>query len=161
MARSLPSARAGRSTLRRCKNVAGGGTEGQLHDMKLGPPSLSPRRALRNSTTPRRVPSASRKGRDRHSPRSRPGDPLASGGDALTGNAKSKEPRSIGDSLKDTLKSSDLRSVALICVTACFSLLVLQFVGSDETYAHFFPPKLFLTDPYWVLRVRAWWVLWK
>ena len=105
-------------------------------------------------------PTASRKGRDRNSPRSRPGDPHASGGETLTGNAKSKEPRSIGDSLKDTLKSSDLRSFAIICVTACFSLLVLQFVGSDETYAHFFPPKLFLTDPYWVLRVRAWWVLW-
>src|ERR1700683_450724 len=143
--------------LRRCKNGARDGTEGQLHDMKLGIPSLSPRRVLRNSTTPRRVPSASRKGRDRHSPRSRPGDPLASGGDALTGNAKSKEPRSIGDSLKDTLKSSDLRSVALICVTACFSLLVLQFVGSDETYSHFFPRKLFAREPHVGLWYRSVW----
>src|SRR5271156_5703741 len=134
MVKLLPSTRAGRSMLRRCKNGAWNGTEGHRHDMKLGIPSLSPRRVVRNSAVPRRAfPTASRKGRDRNSPRSRPGDPLASGGDTLTGNAKSKEPRSIGDSLKDTLKSSDLRSVAIICVTACFSLLVLQFVGSDET----------------------------
>ena len=89
----------------------------------------------------------SRKGRVRNSPMSRPGDRHASGGDAFAGNAKSKEPRSIGESLKDTLKSSDLRSFALICVTACFSLLVLQFVGSDETYAHFSHPSVSCLTP--------------
>jgi membrane protease YdiL (CAAX protease family) len=105
-------------------------------------------------------PTASRKGRDRHSPASRTRDPLASGGDTLTGNTKSKEPRSIGNAVKDTLKSADARGFAIICVTACVSLLVLQFVGSDSTYAQLYPPNPQAPDPYWILRVKAWWVLW-
>lgn len=48
----------------------------------------------------------------------------------------------------------------MICVTACVSLLVMEFVGGDETYAYLFPPIRFVRDPYWVLRVKAWWVLW-
>jgi membrane protease YdiL (CAAX protease family) len=129
--------------------------------MKIGVPSSFARRLAHSSTAPPRAfPAASRKGRDRHSPGSRPRDALSRGGEALTGNEKSKPPSSIKDSLKETLRSADVRSFAIICVTACFSLLVLQFVGSDSTYAQYFPPNRFAPDPYWVLRVKAWWVLW-
>ena len=129
--------------------------------MKVGVASRFARGLPRNSSTPRRdFPTASRKGRDRHSPTSRTRDTLATGGDTLTGNTKSKEPRSIGDAVKDTLKSADVRGFAIICVTACVSLLVLQFVGSDSTYAQLYPPNPQAPDPYWILRVKAWWVLW-
>jgi membrane protease YdiL (CAAX protease family) len=129
--------------------------------MKTGVPSRFVRGCADNSTTFRRAfPTASRKGRDRHSPATRTRDPLANGGDTPTGSTKSKEPRSIGDALKDTLKSTDARGFAVICVTACVSLLVLQFVGSDSTYAQLYPPNPQAPDPYWILRVKAWWVLW-
>ena len=140
--------------------------------MKIGIRSLSiaQRSKRQNEPAGRRrykgttFPSASRKGRDRHSPPSRPRDPLASGGDLLAGGGKSKElgstEGSLKDSIKNTLKNPDVRSFALICVTACVSLLVLQFAGDDANYAHFFPPVRFRPDPYWVLRTRAWWVFW-
>jgi len=105
-------------------------------------------------------PAASRKGRDRHSPASRSREPRASSGVMLAGDANSNEPRSVGDSLKDTLKSAEVRGFAIICVTACVALLVLQFVGSDSTYAELYPQSPLAPDPYWILRVKAWWVLW-
>src|SRR5580700_10185154 len=92
----------------------------------------------------RDFPAASRKGRDRHSPASRTREPLPGGGATLAGDAKSKEPRSVGDALKDTLKSADVRGLAIICVTACIGLLVVNFVGSDTTYAELYPPKRFM-----------------
>jgi membrane protease YdiL (CAAX protease family) len=129
--------------------------------MKIRVPSRFARGLARSSSTHRRTfPAASRKGRDRHSPTSRPRDPLVSDGDSLTGRAKSNDPRKIGDAVKDTLKSADVRGFAIICVTACVSLLVLQFVGSDSTYAQLYPPNPQAPDPYWILRVKAWWVLW-
>jgi membrane protease YdiL (CAAX protease family) len=105
-------------------------------------------------------PAASRKGRDRQSPASRSREPLTNGRAILAGDANSKDPRSIGESVKDTLQSTDVRGFAIICVTACIALLVLQFVGSDSTYAELYPPNRFVSDPYWILRVKAWWVLW-
>lgn len=101
-------------------------------------------------------PAASRRGRDRHSPASRPRDSLASGGDTLAGNSKSNVALAVGESIK----KPEVRSFLIICVTACVSLLLLQFVGSEETFAQFFPPSRLVPDPYWVLRVKAWWVLW-
>ena len=46
--------------------------------------------------------------------------------------------------------------VAAICVTACAGLLINQYGGSEQTFALLFPPRYI--DPYWVLRVKAWWV---
>jgi membrane protease YdiL (CAAX protease family) len=110
-------------------------------------------------------PTASRKGRDRRAttdsriqraPATRMRDFFAGDGEAPAGNAKGKAPRSI----QDLITTIDVRSVAIICVTACLSLLVVEFVGSDATYARLFPPNPHAPDPYWVLRVKAWWVLW-
>src|SRR5271154_157789 len=116
--------------------------------------------ANNSARPPRDFPAASRKGRVRRSLASRAGDSPASSGVKLAGDAESKEPRSVGDSLKDTLKSADARGFAIICVTACIALLVVNFVGTDTTYAELYAPNRFLPDPYWVLRVKAWWILW-
>ena len=120
----------------------------------------SRRLANKRPMTRRAFPAASRKGRNRNSPASARREPIASGGVALAGDAHSKEPQSIGDSLKDTLRSTDVCGFAIICVTACIALLVLQFVGSDATYAELYPENRFAPDPYWILRVKAWWILW-
>ncbi|MFZ0736088.1 MAG: type II CAAX endopeptidase family protein [Candidatus Acidiferrales bacterium] len=58
------------------------------------------------------------------------------------------------------LESPNLRPVAAICVTACLSLWTLQFLGSEEAFTYFFPTSHHAGDPYWVLRVKAWWVAW-
>ncbi|MGA8145867.1 MAG: CPBP family intramembrane glutamic endopeptidase [Candidatus Acidiferrales bacterium] len=50
--------------------------------------------------------------------------------------------------------------VAAICITACVSLFLLQFVATERMYALFFPPDRGVLDTYWVLRVKAWWVAW-
>ena len=50
--------------------------------------------------------------------------------------------------------------LAIICVTACLSLLIVEFAGGDLAYLHFFPPNPFVADPYWALRYKAWWVAW-
>jgi uncharacterized protein len=55
-------------------------------------------------------------------------------------------------------ESPDLKPVAAICATACISLGIVQFVGRDTTYLHFF--ALTPGDTYRVLRFRAWWVAW-
>src|ERR1700679_1180304 len=90
------------------------------------------------SSRPRHVfPAPSRKGRARHSSASRPHDSVASGGDTLAGSSKSKTLLSVGESIK----KPEVRSFLIICVTACVSLLMLQFVGSEETFAQFFPPS--------------------
>src|ERR1700685_499123 len=88
-----------------------------------------------DSPMPRRdFPAASRKGRDRHSPGSRSREPRASGGVILAGDAKSEETRSVGDSVRDTLKSAEVRGFAIICVTACVARLVVHFVRSGLAY---------------------------
>jgi membrane protease YdiL (CAAX protease family) len=48
--------------------------------------------------------------------------------------------------------------VAAICVTACLALGLVQFVGSEDTFLHVFPPGVRGFDSYWVLRFKAWWV---
>jgi membrane protease YdiL (CAAX protease family) len=129
--------------------------------MKFGGTSSDTRRPWRyRRSEGGGFPAASRKGRVRRSLASRERDSRASDGDTLAGNANPEEPRSVGDSLRDTLKSTDVRGFAIVCVTACIALLVVNFVGSDTTYAELYPPKRFLPDPYWVLRVKAWWILW-
>ncbi len=50
--------------------------------------------------------------------------------------------------------------VAVICATACLSLGIVQFVGSEVAYLHFFPLSPYVVDTYWVLRLKAWWVAW-
>ena len=59
-----------------------------------------------------------------------------------------------------TSASSDLWPVVAICVTACISLLLLQFAATESLCAYFFPPAAGMLDTYWVLRVKAWWVAW-
>ena len=58
--------------------------------------------------------------------------------------------------LADAKATPALWTVAAICVTACVCLLFVEYAGRPETYAGFFPAGRF--DPYWVLRVKAWWV---
>lgn len=58
----------------------------------------------------------------------------------------------------DAATAANLWQVAVICVTACLALGLVQFVGSEQTFLHVFPagPRGF--DSYWMLRYKAWWV---
>jgi membrane protease YdiL (CAAX protease family) len=58
--------------------------------------------------------------------------------------------------LEDAAAAPGFWPVVAICVTACAGLLINQYGGSDQTYMSFYPPHGF--DPYWVLRLKAWWV---
>jgi CAAX protease family protein len=58
----------------------------------------------------------------------------------------------------DAATAANLRQVAAICVTACLALGLVQFVGSEQTFLHVFPPGAHGFDSYWVLRFKAWWV---
>ena len=58
----------------------------------------------------------------------------------------------------DTATAAKLWQVAVICVTACLALGLVQFVGSEQTFLHVFPPSRTGFDSYWVLRYKAWWV---
>lgn len=58
--------------------------------------------------------------------------------------------------LQDAAAAPGIWPIAAICATACLGLLIMQYGGSEESYMSFFPPKFI--DPYWVLRVKAWWV---
>jgi uncharacterized protein len=58
--------------------------------------------------------------------------------------------------LEDAAAVRGFWPVVAICVTACAGLLINQYGGSEGSYASLFPPHGF--DPYWVLRVKAWWV---
>jgi uncharacterized protein len=49
-------------------------------------------------------------------------------------------------------------AVAIICVTACVSLGIAQFVGDQSSYFQFFPLRA--RNPDWVLGYKAWWVTW-
>lgn len=55
-------------------------------------------------------------------------------------------------------ESPDLKPVALICITACICLGIVQFAGRDATYLQLFPTRT--VDPYRILRLRTWWVAW-
>jgi membrane protease YdiL (CAAX protease family) len=103
-------------------------------------------------------PVASRKRRERQSAGARVGArDSAAAGEAVPGSAKPwKSPRSI----HELITKADLRAVGIICATACLSLFLLEFVGSEDTYARLYPPSPYEPDPYWVLRVKAWWVMW-
>ena len=59
-----------------------------------------------------------------------------------------------------TTSPAELRPLAAICITACVSLYLLQFVATERVFAYFFPPQSGAFDAYWVLRVKAWWVAW-
>ena len=58
--------------------------------------------------------------------------------------------------LRDAAAAPGFWPAAVICVTACAGLLINQYGGSEQTFALLFPPQYI--DPYWVLRVKAWWV---
>jgi membrane protease YdiL (CAAX protease family) len=81
---------------------------------------------------------------------------VIAGGEPAAGNAKSKAARSI----QELITKADIRSVSVICATACLSLFLLEFAGDEGTYARLYPPNRIGADPYWVLRTKAWWVLW-
>jgi len=49
---------------------------------------------------------------------------------------------------------------AAICVTACISLLIMEFVANEVVFAQFFPLRQGPADTYWVLRFKVWWVSW-
>ncbi|MGH9747441.1 MAG: lysostaphin resistance A-like protein [Candidatus Acidiferrales bacterium] len=99
------------------------------------------------------LPRASNKGRRRRANAERTGDaaPIAPTRDA-TSDSNSLWPNQNAP--------ADLWPVVAICITACVSLLLLQFVATERMYAFFFPPAGGAPDTYWVLRVKAWWVAW-
>jgi membrane protease YdiL (CAAX protease family) len=107
----------------------------------------------RRTTLSRTSPQASRKKRDRQRNPGQTRDASASiQQDA--GNSDSTELLP----LRDAAAAPGFWPFAAICVTACLGLLIMEFGGSEETYASFFPPPTHGLDLYWVLRVKAWWV---
>jgi membrane protease YdiL (CAAX protease family) len=60
--------------------------------------------------------------------------------------------------LKDAAAAPGFWPFAAICATACLGLLIMEYGGGEETYISFFPSPIHGVDPYWVLRVKAWWV---
>src|SRR6202050_2554486 len=116
------------------------------------------KRRIRSSLARKGVPAASRKGRDRQSAGARGGVR-----DSVTGDAavpRSAKPWKAARSIHESITKADLRAVLIICAVACLSLFLLEFVGAEETYARLYPPSPYEPDPYWVLRVKAWWVMW-
>jgi membrane protease YdiL (CAAX protease family) len=112
--------------------------------------------AIRSTNSwPRARPQASRKRRERrlNSPQIR---------DASASTAAQSHPENPGSGplqpIEDAAAAPGIWPIAAICATACLGLLIMQFGGSEPAYASFFPPPADRFDPYWVLRVKAWWV---
>lgn len=110
--------------------------------------------ARRNSSNWRLdFPRSSRKGRDRR---------LKAGGareQLQRAQADSANSGSdLGGLLPDAKSAPGLWPVAAICATACLSLLLVEFAGSPQAFMSVFPGYHYGLDPYWVLRVKAWWV---
>jgi membrane protease YdiL (CAAX protease family) len=99
------------------------------------------------------TPQASRKKRER---RPHPG-PVRDAGASIQPNLGDPDSISLLP-LRDAAAAPGFWPIAAICATACLGLLMMEFGGSEETYASFFPPPTQGLDPYWVLRVKAWWV---
>ena len=100
-----------------------------------------------------RLMRASRKGKRRHE------SPAA--GRELRSEANVQEQTPSGElvsPLEDAKATPALWPVAAICVTACLCLLFVEYAGRPETFVSFFPARGRGIDPYWVLRVKAWWV---
>ena len=55
---------------------------------------------------------------------------------------------------------AEVWQLAAICITACISLLLIEFAANEAVFAQFFPPHPGTTDSYWVLRFKVWWVAW-
>jgi hypothetical protein len=55
---------------------------------------------------------------------------------------------------------AEIWQLAAICITACISLLLMEFVANETVFAQFFPPHPGPADSYWVLRFKVWWVAW-
>jgi len=55
---------------------------------------------------------------------------------------------------------AEIWQLAAVCVTACISLLLMEFVANETVFAQFFPPHPGSADSYWVLRFKVWWVAW-
>jgi membrane protease YdiL (CAAX protease family) len=120
-------------------------------------PRISPiliRLLLRRTTLLRTSPQVSRKRRER---RLRPGQVRGTGASSVQPLPENPDSGALMP-FEDAAAAPGLWSVAAICATACLGLLIMQFGGSEETYASFFPPPIHSFDLYWVLRVKAWWV---
>jgi hypothetical protein len=98
---------------------------------------------------------APRKGRERQGATGRVLD-VTAGGEPATRNTKTKAVPTI----QELITKADIRAVSVICATACLSLFLLEFAGNEGTYAHLYPPNRIGADTHWVLRTKAWWVLW-
>jgi membrane protease YdiL (CAAX protease family) len=83
--------------------------------------------------------------RTRHAPTEIPPRPASSESDAIR-------------PVDDFQAAPHLWPVATICVTACASLGIMQFLGSEQAFAQFFPSEFRVFDPYLILRIKAWWV---
>lgn len=68
-------------------------------------------------------------------------------------------PDSNGQGILQGLRESrDLWLFAAICVTACLSLLFVEFAGRSVAFQYFLPAYGTRFDSYWVLRQKAWWI---
>ncbi len=111
------------------------------------------------------APRATRKRRDRRQGTAPPRDAAAAGarttetGFGASGDATdSTHPIAKLLGGIDAATAPNLWQVAVICVTACLALGLVQFVGSQQTFLYVFPPGPRGFDSYWVLRYKAWWV---
>jgi membrane protease YdiL (CAAX protease family) len=100
-----------------------------------------------------RFPLISRKKRDRRAHPSQ--SPAARSSATAISQTDESQPVELRP-LADAAAAPGFWPIFIICVAACAGLLINQYGGSDAAYAQFFPPHGF--DPYWVLRVKAWWV---
>lgn len=96
---------------------------------------------------------ASRRTRERHARLERPS------GSQATERIGISAADSNGEGILQGLRESrDLRLFAAICVTACLSLLFVEFAGRPVAFQYFLPAYGARFDSYWVLRQKAWWI---
>jgi membrane protease YdiL (CAAX protease family) len=96
---------------------------------------------------------ASRRKRELRAAVAKPSAPQRA--NALSGSVANSNDEGILQGLKS---SADLWPFAAICVTACLSLLFVEFAGRPVAFQYFLPAYGTHFDSYWVLRQKAWWI---
>jgi membrane protease YdiL (CAAX protease family) len=111
---------------------------------------------VRAANESRRVsfPRASRKQRDQPASGSPNPRPRSATG-AIASKTLDSSPVELRP-FEDAAAAPGFWPIVAICVTACAGLLIYQYGGSEQAYLSLYPPHG--PDPYWVLRVKAWWV---
>ena len=96
---------------------------------------------------------ASRRAREHRSPVAKQSQ--AQRAEASSGSVANSNAEGI---LQGLNSSPDLRPFAAICVTACLSLLFVEFAGRPVAFQYFLPSYGTRFDSYWVLRQKTWWI---